>query len=115
MFELQLVVVVFALGMLYWTYFSFRRSVLRLPETVLWALAWSGAIAIALRPASSAAFIQNLRISRAMDLFVIVGFLLVWVVLFFNHLENRRLKRQLAELVRQLALRESKERRPPPP
>ena len=110
MFQLQIVAVVFALGMLYWSYLSFRRGVIRLPEMVFWTLAWAGAILMAIRPSSTTSFMQSLHINRTMDLFVMVGFMLIWVVLFFNHLENRRLKRRLAELVKELALRESGDR-----
>jgi len=39
-----------------------------------------------------------------MDLFMILGFMLVWIVLFVNHLELRRMQKRLQDLVRELAL-----------
>jgi hypothetical protein len=41
---------------------------------------------------------------------MILGFMLVWVVLFLNHLELRRMQKRVQDLVRELALRQDEPR-----
>jgi hypothetical protein len=105
MLQLQVVSLLFALGMVYWTWYSFRRRTIRVGELVLWVGVWSGFSLAVLLPQSVAVFVQRLHVNRVMDLFMILGFMLVWVVLFLNHLELRRMQKRLQDLVRELALR----------
>jgi hypothetical protein len=110
MIQLQLLSLLFALAMVYWTWSSYQRRTIRLPELVLWLVVWGGFCAAVLLPGTVGVFLQRLHVNRAMDLFMILGFMLVWVVLFLNHLELRRLQRKLQDLVRELALREGEPR-----
>src|SRR5205814_211985 len=55
---------------------------------------------------SAAVLVQRLHVNRTMDLVMILGFMLLSVMLFMNHLELRRLQRKLQDLVREIALRE---------
>ncbi len=106
MIPLQVVSVLFALAMIYWTYLSYRRKTVRLAELVFWLLVWSGFALVVLFPGSTSVFLEGLHVNRTLDLMLIVGFMLVWVVLFANHLQTRRLRNRLQELVRQTALEE---------
>jgi hypothetical protein len=106
MLQLQIVCLLFALAMIYWTWTSYRRRTLRLGELALWVAVWSGFSLAVLLPQSVAIFVQRLHVNRVMDLFMILGFMLVWVVLFLNHLELRRMQKRLQDLVRELALRQ---------
>jgi hypothetical protein len=104
--QLQVLSVLFALAMVYWTWSSYRRRTIRLGELALWLGVWSAFVLAVLLPQSVSVFVQRLRVNRVMDLFMILGFMLVWVVLFLNHLELRRVQRRLQDLVRELALRQ---------
>lgn len=108
--QLQILSVLFALTMLYWSYLSFRRGTIRLLELGFWTLVWTGFAFVVIFPNSTALFLEKLRVNRTMDLFTVLGFIMVWVLVFMNHLETRRLQKRLQELVRQLALREGNER-----
>ena len=105
MVQLQLLSLLFALGMAYWTWTSYRRRTIRLGELALWLAVWGAFSLAVLLPQSVAVFVQRLHVNRVMDLFMILGFMLVWVVLFLNHLELRRQQKRLQDLVRELALR----------
>jgi hypothetical protein len=107
MIQLQILSLLFALTMLYWSYLSYRRRAIRFPELLFWVLTWAAFALVALFPASATVFVQALRVNRTMDLLTVVGFMLLWVVVFANHLENRRLRKRLQELVRELALRDA--------
>ena len=106
MLPLQVLSTLFALAMIYWTYLSYRRGTIVLIELVFWLACWGGFASVVIFPSTTTVFLEKLNVNRTMDLMLIVGFMLVWVVLFANHLETRKLTRRLQELVRQLALSE---------
>jgi hypothetical protein len=92
--------------MIYWSHLNYRRRTIRFYELVFWVLAWATFATVVVFPQSTTVFLEKLRINRTMDLLMIVGFMLVWVLVFANYLENRRLRKKLQELVRELALRD---------
>jgi hypothetical protein len=102
--QLQILSLLFALVMVYWTWTSYRRGTIRVGELALWLVVWGGFSAAVLLPQSVSLFVQRLHVNRVMDLFMILGFMLVWVVLFLNHLELRRMQKRMQDLVRELAL-----------
>ena len=104
MLQLQILSLLFALAMVYWTWSSYRRGTIRRGELVLWLAVWGAFSAAVLLPQSVSLFVQRLHVNRVMDLFMILGFMLVWIVLFVNHLELRRMQKRLQDLVRELAL-----------
>jgi hypothetical protein len=108
MIPLQIVSVLFALAMVYWTWTSYRRRTIRLGELASWLAVWLAFCLAVLLPQSVAVFVQRLHVNRTMDLFMVLGFMLVWVVLFLNHLELRRLQKRVRDLVRELALRDER-------
>ena len=72
---IQLVAIVFAAGMLFLTYNSFRRRELRGYELVTWTVVWLGLAAISAFPDVVRGLIVPLRIFRLLDLVVILGLL----------------------------------------
>ena len=109
MLPLQILSTLFALSMLYWTYLSYRRRTIRFCELLFWIGAWSAFALVVIFPNSTNSFLERLSVNRTMDLMLIVGFMLIWVVLFADYLEIRRLRQRLQELVRQIALKEGEE------
>jgi hypothetical protein len=106
MIPLQAVSALFALAMIYWAYLSYRRRTVRLVELILWTLVWGAFAIVVVVPQSTSFFLERLHVNRTLDLMVVLGFMLVWVALFANHLQSRRLRKRLHELVRQVALEE---------
>lgn len=106
MILLQMLSVLFALAMVYWSYLSYRRHIIHFLEMAFWILAWSTFAVGVVFPQSTSVLLEPLRINRAMDLFMILGFILVWLVVFANHLETRRLRQRLQELVREMAIKD---------
>lgn len=110
MIPLQIISVLFALSMVYWTYLSYRRRAIRFVELVFWWIAWGGFAVVVVFPSSTNIFLERLNVNRTMDLMLIVGFMIVWIVLFANYLETRRLRQRLNDLVREIALKDGHER-----
>ena len=109
MIPLQIVSVLFALSMLYWTYLSYRQRAIRFVELLFWWIAWGAFAVVVIFPRSTNTFLERLNVNRTMDLMLIVSFMMVWVVLFANHLETRRLRKRLHDLVREIALKDGHE------
>ena len=97
----------FALAMLYWVHSSHRRGTVRLPELIFWIVVWGGFALLALFPGSVSVVVEELHLSRPMDLVMVLAFMVISAVLFLNHLELRRLQRKLQDLVREIALKEA--------
>ncbi len=107
MLQLQILSALFALTMLFWSHLSYRRGTIALPELLFWVLTWSGFAIVVFFPGTTTFILERLRINRTMDLVTVAGFMLVWVLVFTNHLENRRLRKKLQDLVREMALRDA--------
>ena len=109
MLPLQLLSTLIALAMIYWTDLSYRRHTIVLVELIFWLACWGGFALVVIFPSTTTVFLEKLNVNRTMDLMLIVGFMLIWIILFANHLETRNLRRQLQDLVRQIALSEGDE------
>jgi hypothetical protein len=107
MMQLQLVCLLFALAMLYWTYLAWRRRTLNAFELAGWFAVWTGFGVVVLFPASTRVLLERLHINRTMDLVSMLGFMLMWVVVFRNYVDLRQQRRRLQDLVRELALRDA--------
>ena len=104
MMALQLISVLFGLYMFYWSFLVYKKRLIFVREFFFWMLIWLLFIIVVLFPNSTKLILQTFSISRAMDLFMIVSFLLLWVVAYRNYTENRRLRKKLLDLVRSEAI-----------
>lgn len=101
---LQLVVIVFGIGMAFWTYRAFRRRDLLGLETAIWIVVWAGLIFVTAFPDLLRSVVGPLKVARLLDLVMIVAILLLSTLVFVLNSRVRRLERRLIDLVRRLAL-----------
>lgn len=104
MTALQLVSVLFGLYMFYWSFLVYKKRLIFVREFFFWFLVWLFFVLAVLFPDSTKLVLQTFRITRAMDLFMIISFMVLWLVTYRNYIENRRVKRKLQDLVRQEAI-----------
>lgn len=104
---IQLVAIVFAIGMVYLTYSSYRRRSLGGTELALWMAIWVGLILVSAFPDRLRGVIGPLRIARLLDLVMIGGIMLLSALVFTLNRTVRRLEDRLSRLVRELALEEA--------
>lgn len=107
MIQLQVVSLLFALAMVYWTYLAWRRRTLNALELGVWALVWGGFSVVVLFPSSTRVLLERLHVNRTMDLVMMVGFMVMWVLVFRNYVDLRQQRKRLRQLVRELALRDA--------
>lgn len=105
---LQIIALIFALIMIYFAYLHYRRGEINGLEILFWLLAWGGAILIIAFPEIFSLFSRTIAISRAFDLAVIGGFILVIPLVYLSYIRTKRLEKKLEEYVRREALIETK-------
>jgi len=104
---IQLVAIVFAIGMIYLTYSSYRRRSLGGTELALWMAIWIGLILVSAFPDRLRGVIGPLKIARLLDLVMIGGIMLLSALVFTLNRTVRRQEERLSRLVRNLALEEA--------
>lgn len=105
---LQVIALIFSLIMIYFAYLHYRRGEINGLEMLFWLLAWMGAIFIALFPEIFRVFSSTIAISRAFDLAMIGGFMLVIPLVYIAYIRTRRIEKKLEELIRKDALKDIK-------
>lgn len=102
---LQIIALVFALIMIYFAYLHYRKGDINRGEMLFWSISWIGAIFIITFPSIFGAFAQTIAISRAFDLAVVGGFILVIPLVYSAYVRTKRLERKFEELIRKESLR----------
>lgn len=82
--------VLFGLAMLYITYDHYKRKGLDLKDIAGWVVLWCTFIFVILFPTALLFVSKKLNLTRAIDLIMIVSFV-VMIYLVFNTIESRRL------------------------
>lgn len=100
----QLIAIVFGVGMGFFTYMSFRRRELTVAEFALWFTVWLALIAVSAFPDTLRQIIGPLKVARLLDLVMIAGTLFLSALVFYLHRTTRRMQLRIVELVRKLAL-----------
>lgn len=108
---LQIIAVIFALIMIYVAYLHYRRNEINGLEMLFWLSAWTSAVFIALFPEIFRVFSATIAISRAFDLAMIGGFLLITPIVYMAYIRTKRIEKKLEELVRGVAKKEFKKRK----
>ena len=104
MIPIQILGVLFGLAMLYVTYDYYKRKGLELKDIAGWVVLWCTFILFILFPAALLFATEKLNLTRAIDLIMIVSFV-VMVYLVFN-LYNRikKIERNMEKMVEVVAL-----------
>jgi hypothetical protein len=101
---IQLIAIVFGVGMAFWTYRAYRRKDLLGLEAAVWLAVWVGLILVSAFPEALRNVVGPLKVARLLDLVMIVGILLLSTMVFLLNGRVRRLERRMVDLVRRLAL-----------
>lgn len=105
---LQVIVIIFALIMVYFAYLHYSRGELNGVEILSWYIIWIVTIGIVIFPEILQTFAHTFAISRVFDLMIIGGFVLVISIISMSYIKTRRLEKKLEEYVRNETLKELK-------
>lgn len=105
---LQIIALIFALMMIYFAYLHYRRGEINGVEMLFWLICWIGAITIILFPEAFKIFSETIAISRAFDLAILGGFILIIPLVYVSYVRTNKLEKKLEEYTRQEALKDIK-------
>jgi len=100
---------VFGFFILYMSYLQWKKKEFTINEWAFWSLFALGFITISLFPNMLDPILVRLKLARALDLLIIVGFMFLIAAVFYTYRTVRRVQKALEHLVRQLALERAQE------
>ena len=104
----QMIGVLFGLFMVYLTFLYKKRKELDQKESVFWFIVWIIFIIIAVFPQILSPIVQTLSFTRTMDMLVILGFMFVIGLSFYNYHILRKTQKKVEDIVRKIAFKEEK-------
>ncbi|MEE8400741.1 MAG: DUF2304 family protein [Candidatus Hydrothermarchaeaceae archaeon] len=106
MIWIQVVGAIFALDMMFITYFYHRRGVFFLHDSIIWMSVWVSLFLVSVFPNSLELVVEPLQFIRVMDFLTVGSFFLMFSLIFAVFTRSRNNDKKLQELVRDLALKE---------
>ena len=107
LFGVQTISIFFALFMLYVSWIHFKKGNIENKEFTLWFAIWIVFIYFALFPRTLDPVLSQLFVTRAMDLLMIVAFMILAYLGFQNHVGIKSVQKQVRILVRHQALKKA--------
>lgn len=102
---IQILGVLFGMFMLYLTFIYGKRKEFNTTEGTIWIIAWILFIFLAILPRSLDFLVKDiLSVSRTMDFLIILGFMFVLGVTFYNYYLLKKTQKKLENLVRNIAI-----------
>lgn len=96
---IQVVVMIFAIIMLFMSYNFYRRKSLQKKDIILWSAVWVLLFIAGLFPQSVSFLVQTLHIERGMDFFTIFGFIFLLIVVFSLYVSVFRMQDKIEKIV----------------
>ncbi|MFH1642896.1 MAG: DUF2304 domain-containing protein [Nanoarchaeota archaeon] len=102
---IQIVGILFGLFMLYITFLHGKRKEFNSKEGIFWIFAWIAFTILVIFPNALDLFAREiLSISRTLDFLIILGFMFLIGISFFNYIAVRKAQNQIEKIVRKIAL-----------
>ena len=102
---IQILGVLFGFFMMYYTFLQYKKNEFTIKEYSFWFAFWSLFVIITLFPQILDPLLDTLNIGRALDFFIITGFLFLIFVIFYTYTLMRKNQKKLEEVVRNVALK----------
>lgn len=102
---LQLVLLCFALFMLYFLFLHWKKKDINNLTFFIWLSLWVGFLFITFFPQKLEPLLKNLFIVRVMDLAMILAFMVLIYLTFENNIKIKKYEKNLEKLVRIITLK----------
>ena len=110
MLGIQITGILFGLFMLYYSFLNFKKKEFKLFEFSTWAALWVLLIFVALFPNSLDFLIKNvLSLKRPLDFFIIIGFLFLILLTFFNFNATKKNRKKIEKIIGKIAVKHVEE------
>ncbi|MFH1111512.1 MAG: DUF2304 family protein [Patescibacteria group bacterium] len=111
MSAIQILILLFALFMWWRIYLRFKSNELTLREFVEWFILWFAVALLTIVPDTSSYLASILGVGRGVDLIVYLALLVIFYLNFRIFMRLEKNERQLAKVVRVIALKEKQEQK----
>src|SRR3989338_6128386 len=101
----QIIGILFGFFMMYYTFLHYKRKEFTMREYGFWLVLWAIFIIVTLFPGILDPLLKSLSIARALDFFIIIGFLFLIGMIFYTYTNVRANQKKLEEVVRKIALK----------
>ena len=108
---IQIIGLLFAIGIMYFTFLHYKRKEFSKPELMFWLLIWVLFGFVTLFPGSLDFIVESLSISRTMDFFTVLGFLFLTALTIQNYLIVKKNNKKLENLVRKIAFNSAEKKK----
>ena len=106
----EIVGIIFAVLMIYFSYTQFKRKVIGKTALVFWMVFWFAGLLLILFHALVSSILPPLNIIRVLDLYMILSFMFLFATIFYLYIRINKNQRKLEELARILTLKGVKRR-----
>lgn len=107
-YTFELIGLLFALIMMYFTYVEYKKSRLTTNSFVFWLVIWLGSVLLIFLHPYVNLILPTIRIVRVLDLYMIFAFMFLFCVIFYLFTIIKHVERRMETLVRQVALQKLK-------
>ncbi len=102
---IQIIGILFGVFMLYYTFLYYKRKEFRQLEFGFWVVLWGVLIAMAIWPNSLDFLVKKvLSLSRPLDFFMIVGFLFIVFLAYFNYISSKKINHKIDRIISAAAI-----------
>ena len=108
MMFIQAIAAIFCLFMLYNVFINFKKKQITKMDFLFWCVLWISVIFASLFPNMLDSLFEVLGIFRALDLFVIIAFLLVFSITYYMQKTLRKVEHRQKEIIADMAMKKSK-------
>ena len=103
---IQILGILFGLFMLYLTFLYQKRHEFSIQESLLWSTMWLGFILVSILPNALQFFVKGvLHMARPLDFLIIVGFMFLIGISFYNFRLLKKMEARVELMVRKIALK----------
>ncbi len=101
----QILGILFAIVMMYFTYLYYKREHYDRRGLVVWMGIWLGFVVLVMFPETVYGIMETLAIERTVDFFVIGGFFVFSVIIFHLYVTVKETQKKVEKLVRKIAMK----------
>ncbi len=103
--------IAYLLFMVYLSFLYYKRNNYSLTSFVFWVVVWSAGALLLVIPQSISALTQRISVARVIDFYLILGLMFFSIVCFVTYAAVKRNEAKIEDLVRRLAIEDSKPKR----
>jgi hypothetical protein len=107
-YTIEIIGIIFILAMSYLTYIEYKKKNISKIVFLFWDLVWLTGVFLILLHEQANKFLDPLNIIRVMDLYMILAFMFLFIIIFYLFIRNKQTEKRLEKLTRIIALRRIK-------